>query len=45
MTMADVQVPEELAGLFEDIPEETFRADISSTEIRERLRRQVAKAV
>ena len=45
MTMTDVQVPEELAGLFEDIPEETFRADISSTEIRERLRRQVAKAV
>ena len=35
-TLADVDVPEEFAALFEAIPESRFRADVSSTEMRER---------
>ena len=33
-TLADVDIPEEFAGLFEAIPESRFRADVSSTEMR-----------
>ena len=33
-TLADLHIPAQLADLFEEIPEETFRADISSTQIR-----------
>lgn len=34
-TLADIQVPECYEGLFEAIPEEAFRDDISSTQIRQ----------
>src|SRR5205814_8201775 len=34
LTLADVPVPREFADLFTAIPAETFRADISSTELR-----------
>ncbi|CAL4961979.1 unnamed protein product [Urochloa decumbens] len=33
----DLEIPEELSGMFISIPEEKFRMDISSTEIRKRL--------
>ncbi|CAO2198025.1 unnamed protein product [Urochloa humidicola] len=33
----DLDIPEELSGMFISIPEEKFRMDISSTEIRKRL--------
>ncbi|CAO1947889.1 unnamed protein product [Urochloa humidicola] len=33
----DLEIPEELSGMFVSIPEEKFRMDISSTEIRKRL--------
>ena len=33
-TLADIDVPAAVAGLFEAIPEAAFRADISSTELR-----------
>jgi hypothetical protein len=35
-TVDDLAVPGEFAGLFSGIPADTFRADISSTELRER---------
>eukprot|EP00884_Botryococcus_braunii_P010579 jgi/Botrbrau1/19522/Bobra.0035s0021.1 len=34
MTMADVELPPSLQGVFEAIPEDVFRNDISSTELR-----------
>jgi hypothetical protein len=34
LTLADVAVPREFADLFSAIPAETFRADVSSTELR-----------
>jgi len=36
LTLADIAVPPELAGLFVEIPEEAFRNDVSSTELRAR---------
>lgn len=35
-TLGDVNVPEGFADMFEEIGEETFRVDVSSTELRER---------
>ena len=35
-TLADLPVPEGYRGLFEGIPEEAFRIDLSSTELRQR---------
>ena len=36
VTLADVEVPERHADLFEALPEEAFRADVSSSALRER---------
>ncbi len=36
-TMADIEVPEGYAGLFEQIPEDVFRLDVSSSQIRSKL--------
>jgi hypothetical protein len=33
-TLADVHVPPEFSDLFRAIPEESFRVDVSSTELR-----------
>ena len=33
-TLADVPIPIEFAGMFAAIPEEEFRADVSSTKVR-----------
>ncbi|CAN6445963.1 unnamed protein product [Victoria cruziana] len=38
--LEDFPIPSELEGLFVSIPEEKFRLDISSTEIRKKLRKQ-----
>jgi hypothetical protein len=35
-TLADIDIPEEFAPMFEAIPETRFRSDISSTGLRER---------
>jgi hypothetical protein len=35
-TLADIELPDEAEHLFEAIPAERFRMDISSTELRER---------
>ncbi len=34
-TLADVDVPQGFYGLFRDVPEDQFREDISSTQLRE----------
>ena len=40
LTLSDVSVPPELTDLFLDLPEDAFRADVSSSEIRERAARE-----